>query len=418
MNNKQEVVQFVIENDIKFVRLAFVDLFGNIRNVSIMADELSTAFDKGFAIDATAIKGFETVTDSDLLLCPDPTTVSLLPWRPQRGGVIRLFCDIKYADGTDFEGDGRLLLKKALAKAENMGYKLQIGTTCEFYLFETDEHGKPTEIPLDNASYGDVAPLDGGENVRRDICLTLEEMGITPLSSHHERGPGQNAIFFKPNDGLVAADTLVNFKLVVKAIAARNGTFASFMPKPIQGTSGSGLHINFKLIGDTAPLQSAKEQFVAGILNRSGALSVFLNPTVNSYERLGEHNAPSAISWSFKNGEQLIRVFGTPDGFTHVLLRSADVTCNPYLAFGLTLLAGLEGIENGEELQAECSVNGNLPKNLIAALKKLNNNSFISANCPSFVVDMYKKHLSAVWKAYVEADDKEEFVKRMYFDKA
>ena len=229
----REVLQFIKENDVKFIRLAFCDLFGTQKNISIMPNELERAFKEGVSFDASVIKGFADVSKSDLLLFPDPTTLSVLPWRPQQGRVVRFFCDIRTPEKEKFIYDSRDILRNTIKKCIAKGYTPYIGTECEFYLFKTDEEGEPTMVTHDKGGYFDIAPIDKGENIRREICLCLEEMGISPESSHHEQGPGQNEIDFKYSDSLTAADNFITFKSVVKAIAARNGLFASFMPKPI-----------------------------------------------------------------------------------------------------------------------------------------------------------------------------------------
>ena len=242
-----QLMQFIEENDIKFIRLAFCDMFGVQKNIAIMASHLPHAVESGISFDASAIAGFANVAESDLFLVPDLDTFAILPWRPSEGCVGRFFCNIKYPDGRPFEGDGRHLLQTIEQKAAQAGYRFLLGPECEFYLFETDEKGRPTLEPFDRAGYFDLAPMDRGENVRREICLTLEEMGIQPERSHHEQGPGQNEIDFRCASPLHAADDLMTMRAAVKAIAAQNGLFASFLPKPLQDESGSGLHINLSI---------------------------------------------------------------------------------------------------------------------------------------------------------------------------
>ena len=354
-----EALEFVRENDVKFIRLGFCDLFGTQKNISIMAEELSSAFDNGVSFDAHAIKGFRDVTKSDLLLFPDPTTMTVLPWRPGPGRVMRFYCDIKNPDGSPFLHDGRHILKRVVKRYEDMGYVCKIGAECEFYLFKIDENGEPTDTTLDKGGYLDISPLDKGENIRREICLTLEEMGIKPEASHHEQGPGQNEIDFKFGDALVSADNLLTFKSVVKDVAARNGLFASFMPKPIANAPGSGLHVNLSLSqnglnifkkvtgGESA---SVVESFIAGILAKTPEITLFLNPIANSYERFGEFEAPKYVSWSHQNRSQLVRIPAAIGEKVRMELRSPDPSLNPYLAFALILAAGLHGIENNTTL--------------------------------------------------------------------
>jgi glutamine synthetase len=237
---ENDAIEFIAENDVKFIRLAYCDIYGTQKNVSIMPSELKRAFKEGISFDASAVLGFGEEVRSDLFLFPDPSSLALLPWRPSHGRVVRFFCDIKHPDGTLFELSSRLILKNAVRYAAEKGFRISFGAECEFYLFKCDEEGNPTDIPFDNAGYMDVSPIDKGENVRREICLTLEEMGITPEASHHEEGPGQNEIDFKYGDPIVSADNVTTFKWVVRTIAARNGLFATFDPKPLKDQSGNG----------------------------------------------------------------------------------------------------------------------------------------------------------------------------------
>ena len=354
-----EALEFVRENDVKFIRLGFCDLFGTQKNISIMAEELSSAFDNGVSFDAHAIKGFRDVTKSDLLLFPDPTTMTVLPWRPGPGRVMRFYCDIKNPDGSPFLHDGRHILKRVVKRYEDMGYVCKIGAECEFYLFKIDENGEPTDTTLDRGGYLDISPLDKGENIRREICLTLEEMGIKPEASHHEQGPGQNEIDFKFGDALTSADNLLTFKSVVKEVAARNGLFASFMPKPIANAPGSGLHVNLSLSQNGLNIfkkvtggksASVVESFIAGILAKTPEITLFLNPIANSYERFGEFEAPKYVSWSHQNRSQLVRIPAAIGEKVRMELRSPDPSLNPYLAFALILAAGLHGIETNTTL--------------------------------------------------------------------
>lgn len=349
-----DVLAFVEENDIKFIRLAFCDPFGSMKNISIMPEELRRAFEGQVSFDAFAIRGFQGVEDSDLFLQPDAGTLHILPWRPQTGRVARFYCDVLTPQGEPFKKDCRGMLKRAVARAAELGYCCRVGLECEFYLFKTDEQGNPTHAPLDHGSYFDIAPLDRGENVRRQICLTLDEMGIHPESSHHEQGPGQNEIDFHYSDPLTAADSLMTFKSVVKAIAASNGLYASFMPKPMERESGSGLHVNLSLLRDGKNIFRTSveeghcaeaEHFMAGILAHTPEMTAFLNPLTNSYARFGEYEAPRYTTWSHQNRSQLIRIPAGKKEFNRMELRSPDPACNPYLALALILEAGLDGLE-------------------------------------------------------------------------
>lgn len=355
-----QLMQFFEESDIKFIRLAFCDIFGVQKNIAIMANQLPHAAESGISFDASAIAGFANVAESDLFLVPDLDTFSLLPWRPSEGCVGHFFCSIQYPDGRPFEGDGRYLLQKTEQRAARAGYSFLLGPECEFYLFETDERGAATRRPFDEAGYFDIAPLDRGENVRRQICLTLEEMGIQPERSHHEQGPGQNEIDFRCSSPLRAADDLMALRTAIKAIAAQNGLFASFLPKPLPGQSGSGLHINLSIFQNGQNLfEGFKEKpnavagaFLAGILRRIPEITVFADPLPGSYQRLGECEAPGVVSWSCQNRSSLVRVPAAKGGDCRMELRSPDPSCNPYFVTALLLAAGFEGMEKGLPLPA------------------------------------------------------------------
>jgi len=339
-----EVMQYVQEEDVKFIRLAFCDIFGRQKNIAIMPYELRRAFTYGIPIDASSIPGFGGELHQDLFLKPDPATLSRLPWRPESGSVVRMYCDITHPDGTPFEFDCRRLLKENAAAAAEKGYRFRFGSELEFYLFRLDEQGEPTRIPHDHAGYMDIAPDDRGENVRREVQLTLEQMGIQPESSHHEDGPGQNEIVFKYSDPVTAADNATTFKSVVRTIAARHGLWADFSPKPLPEYPGSGLHINMSV--QTDDRVNYIPQLIAGVMDKISDMTVFLNPIESSYERFGKNNAPKYISWSAENRSQLIRIPAAPDGNSRMELRSADPMANPYLAFLLLIRAGLYGIEH------------------------------------------------------------------------
>lgn len=336
-------MQYIEEEDVKFIRLAFCDIFGKQKNISVMPGEIERAFTHGIAVDASAIDGFGGEIHSDLFLRPDMSTLVRLPWRPEHGSVVRMFCDVKRPDGSIFENDTRSILKKAVADAKAEGVNFAFGSELEFYLFMMSENGSPTKTPYDNAGYMDIAPDDKGENVRREICLTLEQMDIRPESSHHEEGPGQNEIDFRYSDPLTAADNAVTFRDVVKAISARNGLSADFTPKPLADKPGSGFHINISVLGNGEDLLPC---MIAGILKHIKEITLFLNPSAESYGRLGQDKAPGYITWSAENRSQLIRVPFAKDEYRRAELRSADPTANPYLAFALLIYAALDGIRN------------------------------------------------------------------------
>ena len=395
----QEIMQYVREEDVKFIRLAFCDIYGKQKNISIMPSELSRAFEYGIAIDASAIDGFGDEARSDLLLHPDPETLAVLPWRPEQGRVIRLFCDITYPDGKTFECDTRSFLKKAIADAKKEGISFAFGAEMEFYLFNLDENGKPTRIPYDHAGYMDIAPDDRGENVRREICLTLEQMGIRPESSHHEQGPGQNEIDFRYSDALSAADNAMTFQTVVKTVADRNGLYADFSPKPLAGQPGSGLHINMS--AQSVSGEDILPYLIAGTLEKVSDMTVFLNPSEKSYERFGSSKAPKYISWSTENRSQLVRVPAAVGEFRRAELRSPDPTANPYLAFALLIYAGLYGIKNRRMPPESVDINlftagpeilntlKALPDSLKAAVEVMKNSSFIQELLPEKMIEIY-----------------------------
>ena len=350
-----EVLQYVLEEDVKFIRMAFCDIYGRQRNVAIMAPELPRAFDHGIAFDASAVPGFDMDVRSDLFLRPDASTLKELPWRPRQGRVAHMFCSIVHPDGTPFEADGRRLLKDAADDAAALGYTFRFGTEMEFYLFRLDEHGAPTREPLDRAGYMDVAPDDKGENVRREICLTLEQMGIFPESSHHESGPGQNEIDFRYADPVAAADNAVMFRSVVGTIAAQNGLWADFSPRPLPDCDGNGMHINLSASNNGADVSPLT--LVPGLLAGIRDMTLFLNPSDASYRRLGRDKAPQYVSWSEENRSQLLRVPAAAGAFRRLELRSPDSCANPYLAFALMIRACLDGIRRGLPLPDPADLN-------------------------------------------------------------
>lgn len=380
MYSESDVLDYVNEEDIKFIRLAFFDLSGVQKNVSILASQLENAFKNGVSFDASAIYGFESPEKSDLFLHPDPTTLSVLPWRPNTGKVARMFCNIRYPDGRAYEKDSRAILQNAVKAAKDSGVEFMFGTEIEFYLFKMDEKGEPTKIPFDNAGYMDIAPEDKGENIRREICFTLEEMGMQPEASHHEEGPGQNEIDFHYSDAVTAADNAATFKWIVRARAAQNGLYADFSPKPILDKAGSGFHINISC-SDSSKTKNA----LAGILSRAQEISFYLNSTENSYQRLGEHKAPNIIAWGNENRSAFIRVPSTKEE-PRFEIRSADSECNVYLAFTLLIHAALDGIKNNLEPPAEAAENlfaqkksalKTLPKSLAEAKKLASQSDFV-----------------------------------------
>ena len=396
---KEEVIQYAQEEDVKFIRLAFCDVFGRQKNISIMPDELPRAFQHGIAFDASAIAGFGDEVRSDLFLHPEPETLMPLPWRPEHGRVVQMFSTVTYPDGTPARCDTRNLLKKAVEDAEKAGVSFTFGTEQEFYLFQLGEDGKPTTIPCDEAGYMDIAPEDRGENVRREICLTLEQMGILPESSHHEEGPGQNEIDFRYADALTAADQAMTFQRTVRTVAHRNGMHADFSPKPLKNAPGNGFHINMSI--RPFPDEKTFSCMIAGVLANVREMTAFLNPSELSYKRLGSHKAPRYISWSHENRSQLVRIPAASGEYRRAELRSPDPGANPYLAFALMIWAGLDGIESKLPLRAPSDLNlykadpkvltsfDTLPASFREAGRLAASSSFIKAHIPAEIISAY-----------------------------
>lgn len=429
MNTVREVLQFVRDNQVKFVRLTFADLFGTQKNITLVAEELPRAFEHGVSFDASAVAGFMNVEESDLFLFPDPSTVSLLPWRSEQGATIRFFCNIRRPDGTPFEGDCRNLLLRAQDDLARKGYLCQIGSECEFYLFEKSS-GQPQ--PLDRGGYMDVSPLDKGEDVRKRICVALEALGIQPLTAHHEQGPGQNEIDFRYNDAAVAADDVVTFRTVVRTVADTLGLTASFLPKPLPDAAGSGMHVNLSLLKNGENLfarqanKSETESFIAGILNRIKEISLFCNPLANSYERLGEYEAPRYVSWSRENRSQLVRIPAASGADSRMELRSPDPSCNPYLAYALILRAGAEGLEHSMRLAPPADLNlyeaidppyEALPADLGEAIAFAERSDFVRTVLPHSVFARFLAAKKQEWEDYQKAIDKREYTLRRYLSR-
>lgn len=399
--NIDQVLEYVEEQDVKFIRLSFCDVFGKQKNVSILPDELPKAFKEGISIDGSAIDGFMDEKNSDLFLYPDPDTCSILPWRSMEGAVIRMECQIKYPDETSFERDCRYILKKAIRKAKEKGITFVFGTEFEFYLFKLDENENNTYIPLDQGGYMDVSPEDKGEDVRREICFTLSDMGIQPEASHHEEGPGQNEIDFRYSTALRAADNAQTFKWVVKTISKSNGLYADFSPKPLKQEAGNGLHINISI--ESEDNKDYLDNILAGLMNHLEEMTLFLNPDVSSYERIGKRKAPKYITWSAYNRTQAIRIPATKSKNIRLELRSPDPCCNPYLAFALIIYAGLDGIERNLKAPEEVNVNLYQAKDDITSqlkaipdsIRKASNitreSEFIAEYIPEKIIEAYLK---------------------------
>ncbi|MDO5416443.1 MAG: glutamine synthetase family protein [Lachnospiraceae bacterium] len=397
--SKEEVIQYVNEDDVKFIRLAFCDVFGKQKNISIMPDELPRAFEYGIAFDASSVKGFGDETHSDLFLKPDSETLMGLPWRPEHGKVVRMFSSVSYPSGKAYECDTRNLLKKAIQDAADAGISFFFGAEQEFYLFNLDQNGRPTREPYDEAGYMDIAPEDKGENIRREICLTLEQMGIRPESSHHEEGPGQNEIDFRYSDPLTAADNAMTFQTVVKTIAHSNGLHADFSPKPLKNLPGNGFHINLSVKASDGA--DHLPYVISGILDKIADMTAFLNPTEESYLRFGQNKAPLYISWSSENRSQLVRIPAALGEYRRAELRSPDPAANPYLAFALIIYAGLYGIRHQPDMPMVSDFNlfkaepealkelKKLPETLTDACRIAKESEFIRTYIPQSILDLY-----------------------------
>ena len=367
---KDDIFRMVEEEDVEFIRLQFTDIFGTLKNIAITSSQLEKALDNKCMFDGSSVEGFVRIEESDMYLYPDYDTFEIFPWRPQQGKVARLICDVYTPDGKPFEGDPRWILKKTIKEANDLGYRFDVGPECEFFLFHTDDNGLPTTLSHEKAGYFDLGPNDLGENIRRDMVLTLEEMGFEIEASHHEVAPAQHEIDFKYDEVLKTADNIQTFKMTVKTIAKRHGLYATFMPKPKFGISGSGMHINMSLATEEGKNIFADEKgkiglsddayhFIAGIMKHARGMSAITNPLVNSYKRLVPgYEAPVYIAWSAKNRSPLIRIPASRGNGTRVELRNPDPTANPYLVLALCLAAGLDGIKNKIEVpeSVDCNI--------------------------------------------------------------
>ena len=382
-----EVMKYIEEEDVKFIRLAFRDAYGIQKNISVMPEEVKEAFDHGAPINVKDIAGFADCPYGSLYLRPDPDTMSILPWRPDTGRVLRLFCDLYTPDGQVYGSDTRVILKNAIAHAKEKGIEFRFGSENEFYLFIKDDEGRPTKIPYDSAGYLDIAPADKCENIRREINLTIERMGLTPMRSHHERGPGQNEIDFRHGKPLKAADQMTTFKMVVSTIADRYGLVADFSPVPLPGGPGNGYHIN--VFATDGSGQDVVKYAAAGIMEKISDITVFLNPTNASYMRLGDNYASDKIRWSGESETELMYI-DTSHGQTSVKLRSPDASGNPYLVYALLIHAGLLGIEKKLVLPEEMEDGkGILPASIKEAGKIASGSDFVKSIVPEEIIKEY-----------------------------
>ena len=423
---KEDIIRTVREEDIKFIRLQFTDIFGQLKNVAITASQIEKAVNDQIMFDGSSIEGFVRIDESDQYLYPDLKSFRIFPWRPQHGKVARLICDVHNPDGSPFVGDPRYVLKRVIQKAKDMGFdRFNVGPEAEFFLFQTDEEGKPTTKTNDEAGDFDLGPLDHGESTRREICLALEQMDFEIEASHHEVAQGQHEIDFKYAEALHAADNIMTFKLTVKTLAQKNGLHATFMPKPIFGIAGSGMHINMSLFRDgrnmfydpdgEKGLSKTAYSFIAGIMAHMKGMAAITNPLVNSYKRLVPgYEAPCYMAWSASNRSALIRIPAARGQSTRVELRCPDPSCNPYLALAVCLAAGLDGIEKGMTPPPEITDNifamtpatrkrrgiEALPGSLEEALVYLKKDKLIMNTLGEHVATQYITGKEAEWDEY------------------
>lgn len=436
---RDDILRIVEEEDVEFIRLQFTDMFGTLKNVAITSSQLEKALDNQCMFNGSSIEGFVKIEESDMYLCPDLNTFTILPWRPQHGKVARLLCDIVRLDQTPFEVDPRHTLKQVLQEAREMGYEFYVGSNCEFFLFEMDEDGSPTTNTKEQAGYFDIGPLDFGENARRDMMLTLEDMGVEMEASYHGVAPGQHKMEFKYAKALEAADTIMTCRLVVRTVAKRHGLHATFMPKPKVGVNGSGMHLSMSLSKngknvfedplDPHGLSQEGHYFVGGLLKHVRGMAAITNPLVNSYKRLVPgHGAPVYITWSTKNRNPLIRIPAERGACTRIELHSPDPSSNPYYVMALCLAAGLDGIRN--RIMPSEAVNENaqlmtteerrlrgiehLPRNLKKALDAFQEDEMNTKVLGEAFVDRYLRAKEAEWQEYAQQISRWELDKYLY----
>jgi len=422
---REDVIRIVREQGIQFIRMQFTDIFGQLKNVTVPASQIEKAVNGLIMFDGSSIEGYTRIEESDQYLHPDLDTFNVLPWNQEYGLCARLICDVYNPDGTPFSGDPRGLLRRVLREAAEMGYTFNVGPECEFFLFKTDADGKPTTCTNDEVGYFDQGPLDTGSLTRQKICTALEQMGFEIEASHHECAAGQHEIDFKYADALTAADNIMTFKLAVKTLAQKDRLHATFMPKPLFGVAGNGMHVNMSLSKDGKNafydengeyrLSPIALQFIAGVLAHIPAICALTNPLVNSYKRLVPgYEAPCYISWSTGNRSALIRVPAPRGNSTRVELRSPDPSCNPYLALAVCLAAGLDGIKRGLTPPAQTTDNiyeltpserlkkgiGSLPASLQEALDALRSDELICSVLGTHALLQYLAGKEEEWRAY------------------
>lgn len=423
---KEDVIRMVNEQQVNFIRMQFTDIFGQAKNLAISSSQMEKALSNKLTIDGSSIEGFTRIHESDQYLHPDLDSFSSVAWSTGHGKVARMFCDVYNPDGSPFVGDPRYILKRTLARAKAMGFEFNVGPECEFFLFELDKNGEPTTKTRDEAAYFDLGPTDHGEATRREVCLALEDLGFEIEASHHECAAGQHEIDFKYANALKSADNIMTFRQTVKAIAHRNGLHATFMPKPLYGVSGSGMHTNMSLFdaegnnifydpNGERGLSRKAYNFIAGLLVHMKAITAITNPLVNSYKRLVPgYEAPCYLAWSASNRSALIRIPAARGQSTRVELRSPDPSCNPYLSLAVCLAAGLDGIERDltppdeiteniydmDEESREAHGIEDLPNSLHNAIKELKKDRLIIDTLGEHVFTQYVAGKEKEWREY------------------
>lgn len=415
---KTEILDLVEEEDVEFIRLQFTDIFGNLKNVAVTANQLGRVLANRYVIKDDALYDGYMSRDEELYLHPDLDTFVILPWRPQQGKVARFLCDVHYADGTLCEMSPRTILKKVLEKSKEKGYEFYIDPECEFFLFHSDENGIPTTLTHEEAGYMDVGPLDLGENARRDMVMTLEKMGFEIESSHHEKAPAQHEIVFQGDDALTIADRIVTFRSAIRSIAKRFGLHATFMPKPKKNVAGSGMHMNIAVYkegrnifnSEDSNVRVEADQFMGGIMAHAKAMCAITNPIVNSYKRINTgFEAPKKITWTRKNKNALIRLHTRPSEDTRVEIRFPDSAANPYLTLAVCIEAGMRGIQNDlsagkaySEIKEEERQIDKLPGTLREAITELEKDVFMEETLGKDFVSVYVDIKKEEWIEYME----------------
>ena len=415
---KNEIMELIEQEDVEFIRLQFTDMFGNLKNISITSNQFERVLENKYVFDGTALYDGFLECEEDMYLYPDLDTFVVLPWRPQQGKVARLLCEVYHEDGTLCEFSPREILRNVVEKAKEKGYEFYIDPECEFFFFHSDEKGIPSTITHEVAGYMSVGPIDQGENARRDMVLTLEEMGFEIESSHHETAPGQNEIDFREAEPLKAADSVVTFRNAVLSIAKRFGMHATFMPKPKRGVAGSGMHLNLSVYKNGRNIFNSKTKevcdeakwFMAGIMEHAKSMCAITNPLVNSYKRINSgFGAPKDIVWTTKNQNALLRVNSRIGEDTKIEVRFPDSAANPYLAIAVCIAAGMEGLEKKipvgktySELLEEGAKLERLPSSLYGAILETERDSFLEDVLGKEFVSIYKKFKLAEWNDFME----------------